>query len=463
MESAGAGNGSKNGSDSQRLPPQPHRRQHPDDDNLFVAFRRYADEQISSFLTSVVGLPSVFTPSGRDWAVFRDHEQNKPKARWRHPSEEDYGRYHGTDQADHSERRYASHAFPSSVFDSIFDHPFTYPPFFRDFSHFRGPFMLDMLAPFTDMAWPIPYLLFSPYSPLHLERQQHLRRRASDHGPTGWVASSQERQSIKEPRWREAFEDLLRLENGKDMLEGESVVSTTEESGKDWLANMIKRGSLGEGWTHVQSRKGDQGDYFKYSYRAGNDPRGKEQSTDSPQDGVTELDLYDSFLHKVSGDFEDGADDSSRSLLGALLEQRRKYRQELQKMQDHWKEVHESRSAFRRERPEIEAAERSEKGIAFPRPGALFEEPHPSTEDTSSRVVSTTTRTERRTLADGSIRTKRTVNKRFADGHEENYETEEVRDTNNHVSDAAHRRVDEGSVHSSDYSQDGQKTGWFWK
>jgi hypothetical protein len=454
MESAGSGNGSKNGPDSQRLPPPPHRRQHPEDDNLFVAFRRYADEQISSFLTSVVGLPSVFTPSGRDWAVFRDQEQNNSMARWRHPSEADYDRY---SEADHCERRYASHAFPSSVFDSIFDHPFTYPSFFRDFSHFRGPFMLDMLAPFTDTAWPIPYLLFSPYSPLHLERQQQLRCRAYDQGHTGRLA--QERQ----PRWREAFEDLLRLENGKDMIEGEAVVSAKEESGKDWLANMIKRGSLGDGWTHVQSRNGDQGDYFKYSYRAGKGPEGKAQPTDSRQDGFTELDLYDSFLHKVSGDFEDDGDDSNRSLLGALLEQRRKYRQELQKMQGHWKEVHESHSAFRRERPEVESTGTSESGIAFPKPGAVFEEPHPSSEDTASRIVSTTTRTERRTLPDGSIRTKRTVNKRFADGHEENFETDEVTDSNNHFSDAAHRRVDEGSTDSSDYSQDGQKTGWFWK
>lgn len=456
--------------------PQAPRDDH--DENCFIALRRYADEQISSLLHAVTGLPSsAFAPSSRDWLVFHDEELNNALGHWRRHSDDDSdgqrGNYNGSKKGNSSrwpQQRHASHAFPSSVFDSVFDGPFGFGPaaFFRDFSHFHSPFMFDFLAPSTSTAWPIPYLLFSPYSPLHLERIHHGRRhRASDHSLVGWFgplvssSSSSERTEAREPRWREAFEDLLRLENGKQMLD-DTVVTKKEESGKDWLSGMINRGSLGEGWTHVRSSNGDAGDYFKLtSIRKGEEEQG---GPEEDRGGFTELDLYDQFLHQVNGDVEDeeGEPLPASPLMGVILEERRRNRHELEELQKHWREIHQARDAFRRER-ETQKGESETRVIPdhAPRPieqsGAVVDVEAkttvaaPSSEDLASRLVSTVTKTERRTLQDGTVRSRTTVSKRFADGREENYENEEVND-NNH-----------NQPSSTGGADDKSKGGWFWK
>ena len=460
MDSGNSGDGRDRVSASQKAP----RDRDNHDENPFIAFRRYADEQISSFLHAMTGLPSsFFTPSNRDWLVFHDPELNNALGRWRHHSNEQTDEQHGSngggESGKWSHHRRASHAFPSSVFDSVFDSPFGFGPaaLFRDFSHF-SPFTFDFLAPSTSSAWPIPYLLFSPYSPLYLERLQQVRRhRASDHALIGFFAplvsssSSSEKRDIKEPRWREAFEDLLRLENGKAMLDWDTAVSKKEESGKDWLSGMISRGSLGEGWTHVRSSRDDGHDYFKYTYD--NSQRGgeQEQAPEATRGGFTELDLYDRFLHQVNGDLEDEEEPLAASpLMSIILEERRRNRRELEELQKRWMEA---RDAFRRER---EAPEDSETGLVPVQPPRTdssvgVEAKATAPEDLSSKLVSTITKTERRTLPDGTIRTRTTVNKRFADGREENYENEEVNDNN------THRPI------SKEDSDDKSKSGWFWK
>ncbi|KAL1953015.1 hypothetical protein VTO42DRAFT_3765 [Malbranchea cinnamomea] len=447
------------------------------EDNFFIAFRRYADEQISSLLHAVTGLPSsFFAPSPRDWLVFHDAELTNALSCWRHPLEDDRRAGSDGDSNRWSRHRYASHAFPSSIFDTVFDSPvgFGSASFFRDFS-LLSPFMFDFFAPSTSTAWPISYLLFSPYSPLHLERQQQVRRhKASDHTLIGWFAplvssSSSEKREVKEPRWREAFEDLLRLENGKEMLDwSSSEVAKKEESGKDWLAGMISRGSLGDGWTHVRSSDGDMGDYFKFTYDSSRQGEG-ERNDEGHKREFTELDVYDSFLHQVNGDFEgeNGEPVTASPLLNIILEERRRHRRELEELQKHWREMHEVREAFRREReaqrtPATESAvqpQHTDKTETTADVETKTVASAPSSEDLAARLVSTVTRTERRTLPDGSIRTRTTVNKRFADGREENYETEEVND-NNHTQKLSQ---DEPRSGNPDAPDDKPKGGWFWK
>ena len=466
MDSCDSGNGRDHSSASQKTHVEASRARDSHDENPFIAFRRYADEQISSFLHAMTGLPSsFFAPTNRDWLVFHDPELNNALGRWRHHSHEPSNEHHGSNEGGGSgrwsQRRHAIHAFPSSVFDSVFDSPFGFGPaaLFRDFSHF-SPFTFDFLAPSTSSAWPIPYLLFSPYSPLHLERLQQVRRhRASDHTLVGFFAplvssySSSEKRDIKEPKWREAFEDLLRLENGKEMLDRDTAVAKKEESGKDWLSGMISRGSLGEGWAHVRSSSGDGNDYFKYTYDHTQKGGEQERAPETTRGGFTELDLYDHFLHQVNGDLEDEEEPLAASpLMSIVLEERQRNRRELEELQRHWREV---RDAFRRER---ETKEETESGLVPVQPlgSAVDMEAKatalvPPPEDLSARLVSTVTKTERRTLPDGTIRTKTTVNKRFADGREENYENEEVNDNN-------HNRPS-----STSDSDDKNKGGWFWK
>lgn len=470
MDSRDSGDGRDRTSASPKTPADASRDRDNHDENPFIAFRRYADEQISSFLHAMTGLPSsFFTPSNRDWLVFHDPELNNALGRWRQHSDEHTEEHHdskeGGDSGRLSQRRHASHAFPSSVFDSVFDSPFGFGPaaFFRDFSHF-SPFMFDFLAPSTTSAWPIPYLLFSPYSPLHLERLQQVRQhRASDHALIGLFAplvssSPSEKRETKEPQWREAFEDLMRLENGKEILDRDVAVTEKEKSGKDWLSGMISRGSLGEGWAHVRSSSDDGNDYFKYTYDHTRRDGDQEKGPEAPRGGFTELDLYDHFLHQVNGDLEDEEEPLAASpLMSIVLEERRRNRRDLEELQRHWREA---RDVFRRER---ESMEESESGLVPAKPSRQADRTDsaldvkekatpavPSPEDLSSRLVSTVTKTERRSLPDGTIRTKTTVHKRFADGREENYENEEVNDNNHHRP-------------SSTGDSDSTKSGWFWK
>ena len=62
--------------------------------------------------------------------------------------------------------------------------------------------------------WPIGYLIGSPYSPLSIEQQ------------------------IPERNWRDAFEDLLALESGGQMIDPESRERETIVSNRLWYARL---------------------------------------------------------------------------------------------------------------------------------------------------------------------------------------------------------------------------------
>ena len=62
--------------------------------------------------------------------------------------------------------------------------------------------------------WPIGYLTASPYSPLSIEQQ------------------------IPERNWRDAFEDLLALESGGEMIDPESRKKETVVADRLWRARL---------------------------------------------------------------------------------------------------------------------------------------------------------------------------------------------------------------------------------
>ncbi|KAK2743539.1 hypothetical protein FQN57_004836 [Myotisia sp. PD_48] len=468
------------------------------EDNPFIDFRRYVDEQVASFLNSIIGLPSaIFPPQRRDWVVFNDEELNNLARHWRSQAEEasesrnargrgnsnggylssargkdGEGVFRGDERnsedgmgrrPDIETRRNLSHSFPASVFDALFDTAWPFGPsiMFRDFSHLQAPFIFDFLSPSTSAGWPISYLMFSPYSPLHLERQQQIRYRHDTHGFSSWFPSSsseQDNQERKEPCWRDAFEDLLRVENGQPMLErdGDSQPAVRRrEPGKDWLSGMIKRGSLGDGWSYVPRKDGEG--YFKFNQiaqdKSSTNSRNELTSmTENEADAaLTELDLYDNFLRQVNNQAE-----SIRAspLLREIFDERKRHRGELEELQKSWRDVvesHNSRDTKAIEQPDIMDPMKTELDY-YEMQSQTSQTTPPTDGDSSSSPISTTTTTQRRIQPDGSIKTKVIVSKRFADGREETIETEEVKNPSNDMGEQ-----------KSPNQQQKHRNGWFWK
>jgi hypothetical protein len=439
--------------------PNNQSREWPDESNPFVAFRRYADEQVSTMLQSITGLPSTVTPPHNDrWEIFADdhgyesrisHQRTGDNADRGYPNDGDRGRDDRDLNSANNPRKWYNG--PSDLFslDSLFL------PFASNIFHPQNLFS-DMFEDTESPTWPITYIMFSPYSPLNLERQAKFRTHR-ENGVFSSIMSSLYLDSDRdpsEPQWREAFEDLLRLENGKSMLNRDSIKS---ESGKDWLQGLVKRGSLGDRWKYISDTEGQPWSGITFSGRTEQQQRQQDRQ-ERPRPGIendtregkettdTELDLYERFLN----DIEDREREFSRSiaespLLRLLLAERKEQQEELEK--------------YRSGTQSDEHSDDNENWIDLVSGGnkkSVLETPQVSTETQpeslsepeKSRVVSTMTRTEHVHLADGSLQSTIIKSKRFADGREEN-------DTSIEVSHPQSEGPDSGT--------DKSKSGWFWR
>ncbi|KAJ5562987.1 hypothetical protein N7535_002567 [Penicillium sp. DV-2018c] len=466
-----------------------HRDWFDHESNPFEAFRRYADEQVSTMLQSIIGLPSMLTtPHNGHWdIVVNDHEYKRTMSRQRTGDESDQGRSYSTDRdntsgypadrdGDDARNRGKSHWLeddepwhprswrkwgngPSSFFglDSMFDRFWFEDRFSPLATHLLHPghniLFSDLFEDATSPTWPISYIMFSPYSPLHLERQA---KRAS-HGEKGILSSilpslhlhSDERDP-SEPQWREAFEDLLRLENGKPMLNRDTP--TKQETGSDWLQSLVKRGSLGDRWKLVPHSEGQPWSGITYSGPA--DPK-QDQSRallEEEESADTELDLYERFLQDIENrerEFFRGA--SGSPLLRLLLDERRQQQEELENYRSSVPMTADDHNSNENEfSTDIAPGAIKTPVSEFSKDSSTEMETKPTTVASKTelpRVVSTINRTERVRLADGSVRTKTVNTKRYADGREESDESVEV----------SHPQEGSGS------DPEKPKNSWFWK
>ncbi|KAI1918007.1 hypothetical protein LOZ61_000122 [Ophidiomyces ophidiicola] len=511
---APANNDGERPSDGRPLATSHSHNPNPDrpEDNPFIAFRRYADEHISSLFQSITGLPSmVFPPSTKNWLIFDDEELNKLSRNY--SLEEDLNKskdserlhdypleshFMNSDRSDNSvnenhsmqpgfrDHRYSSLAFPCGVFDAILDDHLPFGPslFFHEFPSLRNPFFLDLTSPAFSTGWPLSYVIFSPYSPLHLERQEQASYHFKESSMVPWASymfRPCENERREEPRWRDAFEDLLRIENGKELADRDAT-HRKDESGKEWLAGMIERGSLGANWQHVRN-DGRRGDYFKYSYNNRSSPKSTPEAAsrrynDNEGDDLAQLGLCDAFLCDNYGD--DGR--VSRSpLLSIIMETRERQRKELEDLRQEraksnrqYQMNDDSMEKFSDAEAELDHYERYFDGISSSgAPVSVATEASVPSDTASdpSTLISTVTTTERRTLADGTVRSKRIVNKRYADGREESIETNEVLNkTNSHQksiggdsgSDA--KDISDANNNNIPAEKDSTKrSSWFWK
>lgn len=402
-------------------------------------------------LQSVMGLPSMVTPPVPNrWSVFANDSYNDARRSGENSGPEDGALSRPDNSLD--AYRYCNRwwngfvGFPGfwrSDFDDVF--PFG--------SRFMLPFFTSFDEGFDDTAsWPGAYLLFSPYSPLNLEGSSLGGQREG--GVFSSLMSSlripdgngDAVQNEAEPHWHEAFEDLLRLENGQQMLERESGTDAVskKETGMDWLKGMIQRGSLGDGWKWQQSDDDPNNGYVMLEH--GQLPRPSERAAENQHEkrddmALTEQDLYERFLEGLERREREFSRmfDESRTLRFLLGDARRK--EELLERQRRLPEETDNRTGL--DTVIGETNKTPAPGISQPL----------STEQakTEPRVVSTRTNTRRTRMADGSIHTKTVKTQRFSDGHEETNESVDV------VNSPEQRSTADQS------GEESSNKGWFWR
>ncbi|KAL4793428.1 hypothetical protein BDV19DRAFT_229838 [Aspergillus venezuelensis] len=470
-------------------------RQWPDDENPFVAFRRFADEQFSSMLQAVIGIPSsIGQPNHERWSIFDEQSYRDAQAQNQRRQREDYtgdGENNAEDQnstQDNSNNNNSNNvnnnsnnppsssnqrsSLPDSDLSSDIDMFFD--SFFDRFwlgnsvsSMLSYPYQNPLLSTMTSSQspiWPVNYLMFSPYSPLHLERAARYRSRREQGIFSSLMSSmslsSEAELDPDEPKWREAFEDLLRLENGKPMLVREPGTVIRRESGKDWLQGLAQRGSLGcqwkfasgsdaHPWTSIifDSSRGAEKGQNSRALPGPEQQKDKEKrdiyeddANTEPQT-VSEMDLYEQFLSGIDAREREIVSDLNRSpLLRTLLEDRRRDRSGDLHPKEHsddtetWLEL--VSGGNRQSVPDAKSAE------VLPPAEAITQ----TDKTPDAYVVSTQTSTNRVRLPDGSMQTKTVKTRRFSDGREETQSSTEV------------------SYPQRDGSRDDdKKSGWFWK
>jgi hypothetical protein len=430
-----------------------------DSENPFIAFRRYADEQISSMMQSVMGLPSMAVPPFSDkWLDFEDKNNGRAMRK-----AEDEAKRDSDAQSDnyqrpcrwghhHTDREFSNHwdahrRWSDSGFNSFFDgFPFGF--------GLPLPLMESMLADGNDQTWPLAYLLFSSYSPLYLERS---RDRGRHHRGMFSLLSSRKPAELdpNEPRWRDAFEDLLRVTNEQELLDQSTESERTTQSADKWLRGLVQRGSLGNNWKLLSPEGSPHGLAFEKLEQ--HNKNGYDQKSPSLQDAreniaesgdsETELDLYDRFLDDIAKSHERYSHAFADSPLMRLLEEERKR---------HMRQEEASHAS-------LEENAQSKDWLEYTSDGNknLLASQTITDEDstTSSRVISIMTRSVRRTLADGSISTKTVKTKRFADGREESDESVEVTPP---PSAEVNSNQSRPSEHDKQDKDSGRGGGWFW-
>lgn len=267
-----------------------------------------------------------------------------------------------------------------------------------------------------------------------------------------------------EPQWREAFEDLLRLENGKPMLDNDALTAGKSENGTEWLHGLVKRGSLGDRWKYVSGGKdgypwsgitfaGHSEDNNRALPETNPESENKKQQLESEdQTPDSELDIYERFLRDIEArEQEVMKGDVGSPLLRILLDERRREQDQAQEQSD-WQRLSQYEDEQGNEDTEswldLVSGGNRKSVPETPAESVVEKQSDIAQETIPARVISTMSRTERKRLADGSVETKIVKTKRFADGREETDESVEVSQP---LSDGR-----------SDEPGDRSKSGWFW-
>ena len=265
--------------------------------NPFIAFRRYADAHVSSLLRSLGDFPSSLSTSAQQTPRKDVKDDLSP----RHAAVPDWVTSQTTEET-WEERRAREEREPGQrtaipVQTCRQRKPSDEGPFFLGTSggDTSGALQVDMpffagraLAwpildhfPFhgTATAWPVGYILGSPYSPIHLEQT----------GP---------RQAM--PSWRAAFEDLLHASEGQEMPSretGQDTLSDGEEHPDVWVMRLLERGPRVRTGPSNNLQASDRANIMDLIVKTCGGEDVDDTSNGAP---ATELDLYTHFLGSAS-------------------------------------------------------------------------------------------------------------------------------------------------------------------
>jgi len=381
-----------------------------EEDNPFIAFRRYADEQMASLLHSFIGLPSSYSSPNRRsrWGPYDDEACRRARDNWYASAQNDEGKSWWRPAAERDgsvDPEGDSKPLGTSVRESIERRA-------EDTNGAEAPVCpyrptqqqpQDTLHPNQILLpWPVNYMLYSPYSPYHLERDEKTRVYGS--------------------KWKNAFQDLLDYENGNtDSEETErsnpenrpSPLRLYNESDPVSLPDIIRQ--LRE-WATDRSRRHDP--WFE-------ELGSRQPEHDAGQDEMTELDLYERLWGRKRSERDDALSPITNTP-----------------------------KATEATSPDAHRGSSQANGSG------------------SLGIISTMTSTERVTLPDGTVHTKVMLKKRFADGREESSETVHTTQSGaqQHGSASA---IASGTTNSTEFPNthpDDQKganpksgrKGWFW-
>lgn len=411
-----------------------------DDANPFIAFRRFADDQMSSVMNGIFSISSLFASpstsprrSGQDYEKWLQEARASPQPSTR---EVEAGRIMGVYTKSYGQGQHANQGNsqePASDDDcGPLKCPYRTDEQETPRQEKAGPnicFVDDTTRSFLSLAAlglgfpgniltapvhggqlpsvPIAYLLYSPYSPVRLEQQPYL----CDHGA----------------KWREAFEDLLAVQNGWKLPPRYSQRIPT--SSVDWVRGMIDLAMYRreEGCEQLSSTAGKTSRALKQdpallsrftSTRSATNDADEDDDVDCDDldevvDAyITEMDVYD----RIFGSQQR----SSSGLTGAAAR---------------------SFAHLQHESSPID------------------------TDSGAPSILSTLTTTERTTLRDGSIYTKVVLKKRFSDGREESTETVHHQNAVDPAQDAASNSIRDMETRKAGKEKETKEkspSGWFW-
>lgn len=411
-----------------------------DDANPFIAFRRFADHQMSTLMNGVFSISSLFTsPSDSPRRSVQDYEKWLREARQSSQrlalEAEEAGRIMDVYTRAHKE----GHAIQEDIQDPTsgsVSQPLRCPyrPAEQEASLLEKPSLnvclmddatrsclslaaLSLYLPSSVLtapvlgeqlpSVPIAYLLYSPYSPVQLEQQPHL----CDHGA----------------KWREAFEDLLAVQSGQKLQP--KCSQRMPESSFDWVRGMIGLAvRRGEDTEELSSTAGKTPEVMRQdsgllsrlisARQPENDADGNEDVDNDDLDDddsdaeITELDMYDRFF----GSQQPSSNGTTRAAAQSFAH--------------------------------------------------LQEDSSPSNTDSKHPgILSTLTTTERTTLQDGSVHTKIVLKKRFSDGREESTETVHHQNAVRRTQDAVSKSIkdeDARTIGKEKETKEKKSSGWFW-
>ncbi|RDL40930.1 uncharacterized protein BP5553_00909 [Venustampulla echinocandica] len=301
----------------------------------------------------------------------------------------------------------------------------------------------------------LPYLLFSPYSPVKL--------------------STSTQPGLSSIPWDLAFEDLIRTTHGSPVSSSSlqpsffhfhpaMVRADKAVHGMSWIQKLYESNLLQQ----KEARMVQQRVYWPSPWSRPS----LETVKSGDNEGETEQDMYDHFLRWVSSptavvDAVGSVFKDSDGLFNKLMAlDTPEGKQALREMLD--SKVAKSVTEMLEELERLGSASRSREGQddtvfkTSTKPSPLQDRPNSvlSTDSPQekNRVVSTSTSSERRTNEDGSVETTVTVWKRFADGRESCTTTHHCEDPAA-IMDWEGAQVEKQPVENTERKT---KRGWFW-